>query len=72
MTRTLFLLNALALAALMGLILQPHMTTRSIQGQGLPRMDAQLTVFETAANKTPAAIEATRMPSHAQQRRLAF
>lgn len=51
MTRTLFLLNVLALAVLAGLILQPNSATRP---------DLPQATYDTAAGKAPALFQPSR------------
>lgn len=72
MNRTLFLLNALALVALVGLTLQPQSAKLPTQDQALPGMNAQLTVFDSAVRSTPVATQSPRFVPAPAQGRLTF
>lgn len=69
MNRTLLLLNALALTALLGLIFQPQNTTPTPQVQRVSAPSAQLTVLDEASRKaTAATLPTQRLPSASQER----
>ncbi|RWU20691.1 hypothetical protein DM813_15790 [Pseudomonas alkylphenolica] len=73
MNRTLLLLNALALTALIGLIFQPQGSTPSTpQAVRINAPHAQLTVLDATSRKaTAATLPTQRLPS-APQGRLVF
>ncbi|MBH3427802.1 hypothetical protein [Pseudomonas alkylphenolica] len=72
MNRTLLLLNALALTALLGLIFQPQSMTPTPQVHRISATPAQLTVLDDASSKaTATTLPAQRLPA-ASQGRLVF
>lgn len=72
MNRTLLLLNALALAALVGLILLPQGAAVPVQAQAAQAMKAQLAVFAPAAVKSAGVTETPRLLPASQPGRLVF
>lgn len=68
MTRTLLLLNALALAALVGLILQPAGSIASTQARATPAMTPHLTESSTPTGAMPASIQPHRLQPTSGQR----
>ncbi|MFZ0156397.1 hypothetical protein [Pseudomonas sp.] len=72
MNRSLLLLNALALAILVGLIMQPEGSAAAFQGQAIPSIPAQKAVFDAQAEKPPAATQPSLLQPSAPQERLVF
>ncbi|MNG17909.1 hypothetical protein GPJ81_19235 [Pseudomonas alkylphenolica] len=68
MNRTLLLLNALALAVLLALILQPQGAVATSPAGTAPAMAPQLTEFDTATETLPASIQPPRLQPTAEQR----
>ncbi len=68
MNRTLLLLNALALAVLLTLILQPQGAVATSPAGTAPAMATQLTEFDTATETVPASIQPPRLHPTSEQR----
>lgn len=68
MTRTLFLLNALALAVLVGLILQPEGSAATPQTQAALALAPHLATFNTPAGAMPASIQPPRLQPRSERR----
>ncbi|WP_342622896.1 hypothetical protein [Pseudomonas alkylphenolica] len=68
MNRTLLLLNALALAVLLALLLQPQGTVATSPAGTAPAMTPQLTEFGTAVETVPTSIQPPRLQATAGQR----
>ncbi|MGH8440381.1 MAG: hypothetical protein ACRERW_15210 [Pseudomonas sp.] len=68
MNRTLLLLNALALAVLVALILQPQGAVVTSPAEAAPAMTPHLTEFNTAADTMPTSIQPPRLQPTAEQR----
>ncbi|MFQ6572712.1 hypothetical protein [Pseudomonas sp. UM16] len=72
MNRSLLLLNALALAVLVGLIMQPEGSVAVFQGNVAPLMPAQRAVFDAQAKTPPAATQPAMLSPRPRQERLMF
>lgn len=68
MTRTLLLLNALALAVLVGLILQPKDSATSTQTPAALTITPHLVESSTPIGAMPASIQPPRVQSTSEQR----
>ncbi|MDD2048733.1 hypothetical protein [Pseudomonas putida] len=68
MNRTLLLLNALALAVLAALVLQPQGTVVTSPAEAASAMTPHLIKFDTAAETLPASIQQPRLQPAAGQR----
>jgi len=68
MNRILLLLNALSLAALVGLILQPESAATPEQGQATPSTISRLVEFGTTATSVPVPIPLSRSQPATDQR----